>query len=110
MYGNGNFVSKSLTMADPLGASIDKQVAKNNPHLAAEFGVFGSPGRAQAQSELSRREGEAAANRAAFELKLRTLYPDAFPETSAANQFASSPLGNAFLSQEPKASRIKTIV
>ena len=107
MYGNGNFASKSLTMADPLGASIDKQVAKNNPHLAAELGPFGTPGRAQAQNELSRR---AAADRAAFDLKLRTLYPDAFPETSAANQFANSPLGSAFLSQEPKAPKIKTIV
>jgi hypothetical protein len=110
MYGNGNFVSKALTMVDPVGSAIDKKIAKQNPHFASEYGPFGTPGRAQARNELNRREGEAAADKAAFELKLRTLYPNAFPEASAATQIASSPLGNAFLSQEPRASIIKTIL
>jgi hypothetical protein len=110
MYGNGNFVSKSLTMVDPVGSAIDKQIAKQNPNIASEYGPFGTPGREQARRQLNAKEDAAQADRAAFNLKLRTLYPNAFPEASAGTQIASSPLGDAFLSQEPRASTIKTIL
>ena len=105
MYGgNGNFVSKSLSVVDPVGSAIDKQIAKSNPNLAAGWGPYGTPGRAQARSQLDRKKAE---DRQAFEQNLRALYPNAFIPTGAVSQIGQSPLGNAFIETAPK---VRTIL
>lgn len=75
MYGNGKFIK----LVDPLGAYIDTKLAEQSPNTAAQFGVPGSPGKEKAKQQIQQKQ---QADRAAFELRLRTLYPDAFGQTS----------------------------
>jgi hypothetical protein len=101
MYGGGHtFESKINNFVDPAGGAIDKQVAKQNPQLAAEYGVPGSPGRAQAVRQLQEKSAQQAADKAAFEARLRAMYPAAYQQAALTGQIAASPLGNAFIESQ----------